>query len=36
MQGHRAIRDYIAEIVTAFPDVHYTLEDLIADGDRVV
>jgi steroid delta-isomerase-like uncharacterized protein len=32
-EGNRA---RLAQVMAAFPDIHYTLEDLIAEGDRVV
>jgi predicted ester cyclase len=28
--------DYVQQFLTAFPDVHVTIEDLIAEGDKVV
>jgi predicted ester cyclase len=34
--GVRAIRDLFAMLHDAFPDLHITVEDTIAEGDRVV
>jgi predicted ester cyclase len=34
--GPRGVRDYFAAIRAGFPDVRVTLEDVIAEGDRVV
>jgi steroid delta-isomerase-like uncharacterized protein len=36
MQGLEAYKQFISMYVTAFPDLHFTIEDLIAKGDRVV
>ena len=36
IQGREAYHHYLAPFFTAFPDMHYTIEDLIAEGDRVV
>lgn len=33
--GPRGFNERVAAIRAAFPDVHYTLEDVIAEGDRV-
>jgi steroid delta-isomerase-like uncharacterized protein len=35
-QGLEAYRQFISMYVTAFPDLHFMVEDLIAEGDRVV
>ena len=32
-EGNRA---RLSHLIAAFPDIHYTLEDVIAEGDRVV
>jgi steroid delta-isomerase-like uncharacterized protein len=29
-------RRFVSEFLTAFPDLHHTIEDMIAEGDRVV
>jgi len=34
--GPRAFRDYYSAIRSAVPDAHYEVDDLIAEGDRVV
>ena len=34
--GPRAFRDYYAAIRSALPDARYEVDDLIAEGDRVV
>jgi steroid delta-isomerase-like uncharacterized protein len=31
-----ARKQFLPALFTAFPDVHYTVEDLIAEGDKVV
>ena len=36
IKGREGIKQRYAEIVSAFPDLHYTIEDLVAEGDRVV
>jgi steroid delta-isomerase-like uncharacterized protein len=36
MQGFEAYRQFILMYFTAFPDSHFTIEDLIAEGDTVV
>ena len=35
-RGPRAFRDYYSAIRTAVPDARYVVDDLIAEGDRVV
>ena len=34
--GPAAMKQYVASLREAFPDLHLTIEDQIADGDRVV
>jgi len=34
--GPRAFRDYYSAIRSAVPDAHYVVDDLIAEGDKVV
>src|SRR3712207_4503053 len=34
--GVAAARDFIRVFLAAFPDVHYTVEDTVASGDKVV
>ena len=35
-RGPQAVRDFVTGFRTGFPDVHLQVEDLIAEGDRVV
>lgn len=35
-QGAAGLRAIVSKVLAAFPDASYSLEDLIADGDRVV
>jgi predicted ester cyclase len=35
-RGLQGARQTIAMYLTAFPDLHFTVEDIIAEGDRVV
>lgn len=34
--AHASIRQYFSTLRAAFPDMHFTIEDQIAEGDRVV
>lgn len=34
--GQAGARNYIAAVRTGFPDLHVSIEDLIAEGDKVV
>ena len=36
VRGPEGIRQYITMYRTAYPDTHFTVEDQIAEGDRVV
>ncbi len=36
LQGTEQNRQFIGSLRAAFPDVHYTVEDQIAEGDKVV
>lgn len=36
IQGLDAYKQFISMYLTAFPDAQFTIEDLIAEGDRVV
>lgn len=36
LQGTEQNRQFISTLRAAFPDVHYTVEDQIAEGDKVV
>jgi steroid delta-isomerase-like uncharacterized protein len=35
VSGPQALREYITAYRTAFPDLHMTVEDIVAEGDRV-
>lgn len=35
-QGRQGLKDVIAMIRTAFPDIHWVIEETIASGDKVV
>lgn len=34
--GVREYKQAFAKLLTAFPDAHWTIEELLADGDRIV
>ena len=36
IQGREPFKQFLSMLLTAFPDVHVTIEDLIGEGDRVV
>jgi steroid delta-isomerase-like uncharacterized protein len=36
VRGLAGVREFISSVVTGFPDARYTIEDLIATGDKVV
>jgi len=36
MQGLAAYKQFLSMVCTAFPDLHFTIEDMIAEGDTVV
>lgn len=36
VQGRDGFKQYVATVRAAFPDFHNTVEDLIAEGDKVV
>ncbi len=36
LAGIEGVKDYISMVRTGFPDISITIEDLIAEGDRVV
>jgi steroid delta-isomerase-like uncharacterized protein len=36
VHGPEGVRQHFSMLRTAFPDLHFTVEDQIADGDRVV
>ena len=34
--GHAGVRQFYTMLRTAFPDIHFTIDDQVATGDRVV
>ena len=36
IQGREPFKHFLSMLITAFPDVHVTIEDMIGEGDRVV
>lgn len=36
IQGLEAYKQFLSMYLTAFPDLHFTIEDIIAEGDTVV
>ena len=36
VHGTDGVKQFVTDLRTAFPDLHTTIEDLIAEGDRVV
>jgi steroid delta-isomerase-like uncharacterized protein len=36
LDGPDAVKDAVTRLRTAFPDLHFALEDVVSDGDRVV
>jgi steroid delta-isomerase-like uncharacterized protein len=36
LKGHEALRQYIMVFRTAFPDLHFTVEEVIAERDKAV
>ena len=36
MQGLEAFKQFLSLYLSAFPDAHFTIEDIIAEGDSVV
>jgi steroid delta-isomerase-like uncharacterized protein len=35
LSGADMVKDYLASVRTAFPDIHFAVADLVAEGDRV-
>ena len=35
-RGLNSFKESVPEFITAFPDIHMTIEDMIAEGDKVV
>ena len=36
IHGREGVSQFYAELHAAFPDIHFTIEDQLADGDKVV
>ena len=36
VQGHDGFREFHTMLFNAFPDIHFTIEDMVAEGDKVV
>jgi steroid delta-isomerase-like uncharacterized protein len=36
IQGPEPVKQILSMVLTAFPDLHYTFEDVFGEGDRVV
>ncbi len=36
IQGREPFKQYLSMLLTAFPDLHLTIEDMFGEGDRVV
>ena len=36
VRGQQGIKDFVTSLWTGFPDLRYTIEDLVAEGDKVV
>lgn len=36
VRGHTAFKQFASHYFTAFPDIRVTIDDLVADGDKVV
>lgn len=36
LQGKADIKDYVKRTRSAFPDIHFTIDHLLAEGDKVV
>lgn len=36
VSGIEAVKQFVAGYLAAFPDMHYTIDDVIAEGDKVV
>ncbi len=36
IMGHKEIKQRLTDVIKAFPDIHWTIEDMIAEGDKVV
>jgi steroid delta-isomerase-like uncharacterized protein len=36
VNSSQALKQYVGAYLAAFPDLHFTIEDLVAEGDKVV
>jgi steroid delta-isomerase-like uncharacterized protein len=36
IQGQEGVRQFVSQYRSAFPDLHFTIEDMIAEGDNVI
>jgi steroid delta-isomerase-like uncharacterized protein len=36
IHGHKGVKQFYATLRASFPDLHFTIEDQVAEGDRVV
>jgi len=36
VNSSKALKEFVTGYLTAFPDLHFTVEDLVAEGDKVV
>jgi predicted ester cyclase len=36
IQGPEGLRQFVSQYRSAFPDIHFTIEDMLAVGDKVV
>jgi steroid delta-isomerase-like uncharacterized protein len=36
IRGLKDLKQYVSTICDAFPDVHFTIDDIVAEGDKVV
>jgi predicted ester cyclase len=36
IHGIKDFKQYVSEFYSAFPDVHFTIEDMIVEGDKAV
>jgi steroid delta-isomerase-like uncharacterized protein len=36
VRGVQGVREFVSSVLSAFPDAQYTIESLIAEGDKVV
>jgi steroid delta-isomerase-like uncharacterized protein len=36
LKGHEALKTYITAVRAAFPDLHFTIEDQVAERDKII